>query len=576
MRDHRPFLPAVGVRDNDGCLDHRETAVTIRKKSAASVCIAIAQANMLVGDIRGNVEKIIEMACRARDELHADVVVFPELAMTGYPPEDLLLRPGLHERVAEGLTHLRNSMRGITLIIGYPEKTPQGVYNAAVVIRDGEQLANARKQFLPNYSVFDEKRYFIPGKGGIVVEIKGLKLGITLCEDIWHPEPAAAVVAAGAQCLVTLNASPYHKHKAAERETVVADRVRENRVPIIYANQVGGQDELVFDGESFVVDADGEYTQRMPAFEEGLFPVRLRQNGDGWQPEPGPVVEHLSLEASVYQALVLGVRDFVGKNGFEGVVIGLSGGIDSALTLAVAVDALGAKQVEAVMMPSRYTADMSIEDATEEAERLGVEYHIIPIENPFKAFLEVLRDEFAGRPVDTTEENIQARCRGVLLMAISNKKHKMVLTTGNKSEMAVGYATLYGDMAGGFDVLKDVPKTLVFRLANYRNSIRRVIPQRVIERPPSAELAPDQKDTDSLPPYEILDPILEMYVEQDHGIEDILAAGFDRETVARVIAMVDRNEYKRRQAPPGIRITPRAFGRDRRYPITSGYNRQRG
>ena len=544
-------------------------------KSASSLRLVVAQANLLVGAIAENTDRIAELACQARDDFKADAVVFPELALMGYPPEDLLLRPGLYERVAEGLTQLRHDIKGIDVILGYPEHTPQGVYNAALVLRDGEIIASARKHYLPNYSVFDERRYFIPGHGPCVVDIGGVPVGITLCEDIWYPDPVAAQVKAGAQLIVVLNASPYHLNKSGEREHVVTDRVKENHVPVVYANLVGGQDELIFDGDSFVMDAEGNVVQRMPAFCEGLYPVDIDIKDKYVIPRLGQLAEPLSQEASVYEALVLGVRDFVTKNGFEGVIIGLSGGIDSALTLAVAVDALGAKQVEAVMMPSRYTAEMSVEDAAEEAEILGVEHHVIPIETSFEAFLASLKNEFAGQPADTTEENIQARCRGVILMAISNKKHKMVLTTGNKSEMAVGYATLYGDMAGGYDVLKDVPKTLVYRLAEYRNSISEVIPRRVIDRPPSAELAPDQQDTDSLPPYDILDGILEMYVEQDHGLEDIVAAGYGRDTVIRVINMVDRNEYKRRQAPPGIRITPRAFGRDRRYPITSGYSRQR-
>jgi len=536
--------------------------------------LVVAQANLLVGDIRGNVDKVITLAEQARDEYRADAVVFPELALTGYPPEDLLLRPGLYERIDEGLTRLRKCVHGITVVVGYPEQTHSGVYNAARVLRDGQVLGNARKHYLPNYAVFDEKRYFIPGHGPCVVDLGGASVGIALCEDIWYPDPAADAVEQGAQLIITLNASPYHLGKAGEREAAVRDRVRENRVPVVYANLVGGQDELVFDGDSFVMNAHGELATRMPAFVEGLYGVDFEARDGAVAPRPGEVAPVLSREASVYQALVLGVRDYVTKNGFEGVVLGLSGGIDSALTLAVAVDALGPEQVEAVMMPSRYTADMSVEDATEQARILGVEYSVIPIEPPFQAFLDILKGEFAGRPVNTAEENIQARCRGVTLMAISNKKRKMVLTTGNKSEMAVGYATLYGDMAGGYDVLKDVPKTLVYRLSEYRNRLSPVIPRRVIERPPSAELAPDQKDSDSLPPYDVLDAILEMYVEQDRCAEEIVAAGYDTGIVDRVIRLVNRNEYKRRQAAPGVRITRRAFGRDRRYPITSGYDRR--
>lgn len=535
--------------------------------------IAIAQINLLVGDIEGNAEHILEWIKRARDEKQADVIIFPELALTGYPPEDLLFRPGMYERVSRVLQQLAGQVKGITALVGYPEKTDNGVYNAVAVLENGTCATVARKKYLPNYSVFDEKRYFISSDESCVFNVRDNQLGICICEDIWHPEPVKKVVDAGAQLILNLNASPFHNQKTHEREDVVRQRVNEVNVPIIYANMVGGQDELVFDGQSFVIAADEKLTHRFTAFEESLAVVEF--DSDSLKPISSSIIPVLSEEASVYQALVTGVRDYVTKNGFPGVVIGLSGGIDSALTLSVAVDALGAEKVEAVMMPSCYTLDMSVEDAKAQAELLGVNFKIIPIEKPFNTFLELLEDEFAGKEVDATEENIQARCRGLLLMAISNKKGKMVLTTGNKSEMAVGYATLYGDMAGGYDVLKDVKKTLVFRLAEYRNTLSQNIPQRVIDRPPSAELAPDQKDTDSLPDYEILDDILENYVELDMGLEDIVAAGFERETVRRVLHMVDINEYKRRQAAPGVRITQRAFGRDRRYPITSGYGRSR-
>ena len=539
------------------------------------VRLAIAQVNLLVGDITGNTRKIIDGSKQARDELKADVVIFPELAITGYPPEDLLLRPGLHERVADAIQQLKASITGITIVVGYVEYTEQGIYNSALVLRDGKSLANARKHNLPNYSVFDEKRYFIIGEGGAVFEQDGVQFGVLLCEDAWFPAPAKTAVQQGAEILLSINASPYHSHKYHEREAIIQQRVSENKVPVVYANLVGGQDELVFDGESFVMNAEGDVVQRLMAFEEKLELVSFTKKDKRWQPQSKNISTLLSEEASIYQALVLGVRDFVQKNGFNGVVLGLSGGIDSALTLAIAVDALGAEQVEAILMPSQYTAEMSIADAIAEAEALGVQYSMIPIEKAFAALTDSLAEEFSGYSTDTTEENIQARCRGIFLMAISNKKNKMLLTTGNKSEMAVGYATLYGDMAGGFAVIKDVAKLMVYRLSEYRNTISKVIPQRVIDRPPSAELAPDQQDTDSLPPYDVLDAILECYVEQDDGIDDIVAAGFERETVKRIVALVDRNEYKRRQAAPGIRITPRAFGRDRRYPITSGYNRQR-
>jgi NAD+ synthase (glutamine-hydrolysing) len=534
--------------------------------------LALAQLNLLVGDVAGNVGKMIAAAQRARDELQAHAVVFPELALTGYPPEDLLLRPDLTARVETGLGELMAATRGIDLITGYPRRQYGNLYNAAVLLRDGQFQSVYYKHCLPNYSVFDEKRYFAEGTGACVARIRGVPVGLTVCEDVWEGSPVDEAVGAGAQLIVNLNASPYHRNKHLERYNVVGSAARRNRVPVVYVNLVGGQDELVFDGESFVVDAAGRIVWRAPSFAEGLYAVDFECAPDP-VPVRGEIVPERSEEDSVYEALVLGVRDYVEKNGFNGVVIGLSGGIDSALTLCVAVDALGPERVQAVMMPSRFTASISLEDAKAQAAALGVRYSIIPIEPMFEAFLAALVEEFKGMPRDTTEENIQARVRGVLLMAISNKTGRMVLTTGNKSEMAVGYATLYGDMAGGFAAIKDVPKTLVYRLAAYRNARGAVIPQRVMERPPSAELAPEQKDTDSLPPYAVLDPILERYVEQDQSAAEIVAAGFDETTVRRVLRMVDRNEYKRRQAPPGVRITPRGFGRDRRYPITSGYGR---
>ena len=536
--------------------------------------LALAQLNLLVGDITGNARRVIDAALRARDELKADAILFPELTLTGYPPEDLLLRPGLHTRVLRALEQIKREVRGIDVVLGYPRQATGGLYNAASLIRDGNLVASYHKQHLPNYSVFDEKRYFTAGGDPCVVEIKNVPVGITICEDVWHPGPVAQAAQAGAKLILNLNASPFHLHKGNEREEVLRQRISEGGVPVAYVNLVGGQDELVFDGASFVMDTKGDVTQRSPAFTEDLYLAEFVVDGQGAvAPVATECAVPLDEEESAYRALVLGVRDYIQKNGFNGAVIGLSGGIDSALTLAIAVDAIGADKVEAVMMPSRYTADISQSDAAEEAKILGVKYSVIPIERTFNAFLESLADEFAGTKTDVTEENLQARCRGVLLMAISNKSGKIVLTTGNKSEMAVGYATLYGDMAGGFDVLKDVPKTLVFRLATWRNTLSRVIPQQVIDRPPSAELAPDQKDTDSLPAYEVLDAILEMYVERDLSAEEIVAQGYDEATVRRVIRMVDRTEYKRRQAAPGVRITRRAFGRDRRYPITSGFGR---
>jgi NAD+ synthase (glutamine-hydrolysing) len=534
--------------------------------------IALGQLNLLVGDVAGNAAKMIAAATRARDELRADVILFPELALTGYPPEDLLLRPDLSVRVELALGEMLRGISGIDVIVGYPKRQYGKLFNAASLLRGGKVAATYFKHILPNYGVFDEKRYFAEGVNPCVLDIKGTPVGLTICEDVWDRGPVEQAVNAGAKLVLNINASPFHKNKGRERFEVVARRARDNGVPIVYLNLVGGQDELVFDGDSFVVDARGELTQRAPAFEEGLHLVEVK-TGARPAPVPATISPDLSEEESVYGALVLGVRDYIGKNGFAGAVIGLSGGVDSALTLCIAVDAIGASQVEAVMMPSRYTAAMSLEDARSQAEALGVKYSTLPIEPMFEAFLDALREEFTGKKPDSTEENIQARIRGTLLMAISNKTGRMVLTTGNKSEMSVGYATLYGDMAGGFAAIKDVPKMLVYRLAEYRNSIKPVIPRRVFERPPSAELAPDQRDTDTLPPYSILDSILERYVELDQSAGDIIAAGFDEATVRRVLRMVDRNEYKRRQAAPGVRITPRAFGRDRRYPITSGYGR---
>ena len=539
----------------------------------SSLRVVMAQLDFLVGDINGNVDRIAAAAREARDRLKADLIVFPELAITGYPPEDLLLRPGFIRQVELALRRLRGEVRGIAAVVGCPLPTPAGLRNAAVVLEGGEIRATYFKQWLPNYSVFDEKRYFVPGEDPVVFEVAGARVGVTICEDVWLPGPVARAAEAGAQVMVNLNASPYHAGKGDQRLTVLRDRVREGRIPIVYVNLLGGQDELVFDGGSMVVGADGELVQRAPFFDAGLHPVDFALSVAGATPVPGPVAGEPGLEEGIYRALVLGVRDYVEKNGFPGVVLGLSGGIDSALTLAIAADALGPERVEAVLMPSRYTADMSNTDAELEARALGVKYHLLPIEPAFQSFLRILQPVIAGLPPDITEENLQARCRGVLLMAISNKTGKLVLTTGNKSETAVGYSTLYGDMAGGFAPIKDVLKTMVYRLADWRNARSAVIPQRVFERPPSAELRPDQTDQDSLPAYDLLDAILHGYVEEDRSVEELIAAGFDRATVERVARLVISNEYKRRQAAPGVRITPRAFGRDRRYPITSGFRR---
>jgi NAD+ synthase (glutamine-hydrolysing) len=534
--------------------------------------IAIAQLNMVVGDINGNANKVVESCKYARVHLGADCIVFPELSLSGYPPEDLLLRPGFQRHVLKVLDNLVGKVSGIDVVVGYPEKTAQGLFNAASLIRGGRILATYRKHILPNYGVFDEKRYFVSGSEPLVADICGVPVGITICEDVWFPDPIKAAKQAGARLILNLNASPFDVYKPHDRNKALLDRVDENRVPIVYVNLVGGQDELLFDGASFVMGADGLVANRAPFCEQGVYLAEFDVDRDTVVPVASGAVKPLNEVESVYKALVLGVRDYIEKNKFAGVIIGLSGGIDSAVTLAIAVDAIGAERVEAVMMPSRYTSELSLADAKKEAEVLGVEYHIIPIETMFEATLDTLAEEFKGTEVDVTEENIQARCRGMILMAISNKKHRIVLTTGNKSEMAVGYATLYGDMAGGFNALKDVPKTLVYKLAECRNGVSPVIPESVIHRAPSAELAPGQKDTDSLPDYGELDGILQLYVEQDMAADEIAARGYDIETVNRVIKMVDRNEYKRRQAAPGVRISRRAFGRDRRYPITNAYN----
>jgi len=541
---------------------------------AETLKIALAQLDFLVGDVRGNAAKVIASARHARRELGADLVLYPELTLSGYPPEDLLFHRGFRRQIEAGLAQLRAELEDARVLIGFPEYAGAGIYNSAALITGGEIAAIHRKAELPNYKVFDEKRYFHAGHQPTVADCRGFRTGLLVCEDIWEPAAVQLSRSDGAELLVVINASPYEIHKQREREEVARARIREVGLPLAYVNLVGGQDELVFDGNSFVMDAAGEVVLRAPAFEAGTWVAEFTRDSRGHVvPRPAAVAAELSDDASVYRALVLGVRDYVGKHGFPGVVIGVSGGVDSALTLAIAVDALGSERVQAVMMPSRYTSAISLEDAQQQAQLLNVKYSVLSIEGMFEATLATLRQEFAGRPADATEENIQSRCRMLLLMGLSNKTGRMLLTTGNKSEMAVGYATLYGDMAGGFAPIKDCSKMLVYRLANYRNSLGRVIPARVIEREPSAELRPGQKDSDSLPPYEILDPILEAFIEEDLSVDEIEARGFDRATVGRVLDLVKRNEYKRRQAPPGVRVSRRAFGRDWRYPITSGYRR---
>jgi len=537
---------------------------------SSEINIGLAQINVVVGGIENNVDRIIEYADRAR-ELKCDLLVCAELVLTGYPPEDLLMRPGFNSRVEQQLQRLCDSVSGIDLIVGYPKKTADGLFNMGAVIANGKVVHEYAKMDLPNYSVFDEKRYFIAGTEYCVFDYKGVKLGLTVCEDIWHHGPVEGAVEQGAQVIININGSPYHSNKITERNEIVCRKSKKLATPVVYVNQVGGQDELVFDGASFATDADGNVVHQMVSFEEDLSTVLVKSDGEDVTIQGSTMVPEMEKLESIYNALVLGVGDYVRKNGFKKVVIGLSGGIDSALTTTIAVDALGRENVDVIMMPFRYTSDISKHDAHAEAEALGINYHVVSIEPMYDAFVKQLSPVFGDRAEDTTEENIQARCRGLSLMAFSNKTGAMVLTTGNKSEMSVGYATLYGDMVGGYNAIKDVPKVLVYELARYRNTVSQVIPERVITREPSAELRPDQIDSDSLPPYEILDPILELYVEQDYPPAQIVEQGFAKEYVSQVIRMVDRNEYKRRQAAPGVRITKRAFGRDRRYPITSGF-----
>jgi len=545
--------------------EHTTEFVTPRK-----LRVVMAQLDFLVGDIPGNTERIIQATRQAHSDHQADIVVFPELALTGYPPEDLLLRPSLDLRVSEALEKLQQATLAPAIVMGAPLRSGGFLYNAAVVIEHGEIRARYLKRCPPNYQVFDEKRYFADGKEPLVLEIGGVPVGITVCEDLWKDGPLEETAAAGAKLVLNLNASPYDIDKQARRKALLERKAADNQVGIVYVNLIGGQDELVFDGGSMVYDHSGVLAAEAPQFAEGLFAVEFLCE-HRCQPVSQTLPAEPSLEANVYNALVIGVRDYVNKNGFKSVVLGLSGGIDSAVTLAVAADALGKERVRAVMMPFRYTSSASLEDAQAQAATMGVQYDVFSIEPMYDAFMETLAGPFEGTTQDTTEENLQARLRGVLLMSLSNKFGHLVLTTGNKSELAVGYSTLYGDMAGGFDVLKNVPKTLVFRLARYRNTLSPAIPERVITRPPSAELAPDQKDEDNLPGYDVLDQILNLYVERDYSAEAIIAEGFECEDVRRVVRLVDINEYKRRQAPVGVRITERGFGKDRRYPITNGW-----
>ena len=528
--------------------------------------IAIAQINATVGDLSGNAARILDFAQRAKT-LGADVLLTPELVLCGYPPEDLLLREDFYAACERELDALARSVQGIAVLVGHPLTRGGSCYNAATLIDNGRRVATYCKQRLPNYEVFDEERYFESGDKPCVVELKGVRCGINICADVWEAGAADQARESGAEILLVLNASPYHIGKQHLRTQVLRERIATARFPVVYANLVGGQDELVFDGGSFALNARGELRCQLPKFEEALSVVDF-VDGDL---RPGEIAVEQPLEAEVYQALVLGVRDYLGKNGFPGAIIGLSGGIDSALTLCVAVDALGADKVRAVMMPSPYTAEISLADSREMIRLLGVRYDEIAIEPAMQTFAGMLEKEFAGLPADTTEENLQARIRGMILMALSNKTGSLVLTTGNKSEMAVGYCTLYGDMAGGFAVIKDIAKTLVYRISRWRNTVSYAIPERIITRPPSAELKPGQTDQDSLPPYEVLDAIVEGYMENDLSPRQIIAQGYAEADVRRVVRLLRISEYKRRQSPVGIRVTQRGFGKDWRYPITNRY-----
>ena len=537
----------------------------------SKIRIALAQFDFPVGDVAGNAKRVVELAGRARDELGARIVLFPELCLSGYLAEDLFLRPAFVEACRVELLKLCTRISGIDAVVGHPLAEGAHLYNALSWIRDGRVHAQYRKQGLPNYTVFDEKRYFDPGAQPLVVELDGVRFGALICEDIWVDGPTRAAQRAGAEALLVINASPYDPRNRAERIALVQRRAREHALPLAYVNTVAGQDDLVFDGSSMVAHADGSLLGPVPAFSDALLAVDLDPARGRFEPVAWPDANEDGEVAIAYRALVRATRDYVDKNRFPGVLLGLSGGVDSALTLAIAVDALGADRVTAVMMPSQYTSQLSRDEARAQATALGVEYHEVPIEPPFAAFQGVLAPLFAGRGPDLTEENLQARCRGVILMALSNKFGRMVLTTGNKSEMAVGYATIYGDMCGGFAPLKDCYKTRVYELCRYRNAISPVIPEVVITRAPSAELRHDQKDQDSLPPYDLLDRILERFIEHDLSVSEIVAEGYDPATVQRVATLVLRNEYKRRQAAPGPRLTRRALERDRRYPITSGW-----
>ena len=536
--------------------------------------IAMAQFDFPVGDVTGNRDRIARMIAEARDEYEADIVLFPELALSGYPPEDLLYRPSFLRDCQVALDGIAADVHGIVAIVGWPQAAGAVVYNAASVLRDGAIEQTYRKRELPNYAVFDERRYFDvdPDRDDCVFEVDGTRVGLVICEDLWFAEPIASTVAKGAQLVLVPNASPFERDKHAQRDTLLAQRVSETGAAIAYLNVVGGQDALVFDGASVVADGDGSVHPAAAAFTDQWLVVDFDSASRRFTPVQWMVDGDESRDALAWRAVVRGTRDYFAKNGFKHAWLGLSGGIDSSLVLAIAVDALGAENVTAVRMPSRYTADLSNDLAQEQCDAMAVKLIALPIEKPFQGYLDTLAETFAGKPVDTTEENLQSRARGALLMALSNKFGGLVLTTGNKSEYAVGYATIYGDMCGGYAPIKDLYKTEVFSLARWRNTVGdRVVPEAVIDRPPSAELRENQKDQDSLPPYDVLDAILLRHVDQEQSREEIVAAGFDAATVDKVLKLVRIGEWKRHQAAPGPKVSRRAFGRERRYPITNGY-----
>lgn len=540
-------------------------------KTPNSVTFALAQSHFLVGDISVNTDKMRDLALQARKQ-GADVIIFPELALLGYPPQDLLLRPSLSGRVKSALSSL-SDIEDIVMIVGYPHVDHHGTFNSAAILHNGHQKGFYHKQVLPNYGVFDERRYFDKGRNQVLFDYKGITIGLLICEDLWEKAPIADLKKQGADVIVSLNASPFEIEKQDTRKAMLTKRSSEHQLPILYINAVGGQDDLVFDGGSMAVQADGTIAHEAPRFMNQLLLATLNVNNFTFNTQEKAPLK-LSRESEMYQALVVGLRDYVNHSGFTGVIIGLSGGIDSALTLCIAVDALGADKVYAVMMPYEYTSKISLEDAQAQARRLNVSYTVCPIFDAVEGIRHTLAPLFNKSPADTTEENIQARARGVILMALSNKFGHLVITTGNKSELAVGYSTLYGDMAGGFDVLKDVYKSQVYKLAAYRNRLEDtpVIPERVITRPPSAELRPDQKDQDSLPDYDLLDSILTLYIDDDKGYQEIIDKGFDAEVVAKTIKMVDNSEYKRLQSPIGTKISHKAFGRERRYPLVNKWS----